>query len=1313
MCVSIYTFQMNVIMTEQGNGDDLMKSAKKLLAMLLAVIMLFSVMSVGMIASAQTVSVGSQTGTDDYDTTDDVIICVPETVYMTPGDGESTTGQYFVNNTVSSSGVVTLEASKTNTKGYISIYAPGSTAFKFTVDAVAGSGIGDPVIVYSEDGTTTYEGNRYNNTDVGGTTGYAAWNYLDLYLNGAGISHGNTALIEWKVTLYYGDADTTGTTYYAYTTLYMPMRSVGVVAESRRTSDKNNEISAWITGVTGVGSRSSTLGSDRVGDDGTTADGYFTYDPLWTSTFGVGESKLATDYVTESDARYVHSVAVGDDQYSRSIGYTGYLSIDASRYENTNQVPNFMIGSDVLRIGSYKNQSINSYYVWYTLGAGNETIGVDEDAQPSGWSTLFSDSSDYGTTGRKSLNPSYDVSTINGKYLHVAAQGSCDHVSQLNYANAYVSVVLSTTDKSDLRTAVIQATGLDETKYTKSSWSGVTANVIEEFQEALRDAAQVLGTPGASQSAIDSALNSLKAKMNSLMVTIKFDAGTNGGMFMDGETVKEYNVRFGTETKVTLRSALLNYFDAVMANGYVLAGWTLDPNADPSTASLNAVSNVTFGDTLYAHYKKVISVDFHYLNDTKGKTNVTTRELTLYNGNDQALNAEVPDMTNVGIYDFAGWTKDPTSTEGVMLGNTIDGVTESTTYYATYLKKLTLNLDLNGGTYYADSVVGGVRYNYNLTETTGVATVTLPEEEPKREGYGFEGWEINGIIYQPGDEVKFAGTATTATATAVWGVEKYDVTFNYKDKDGKDVSITEKIEYGNAAVAPEVPAYYADSMRHYKFTEWDATFDNITDDTVVTALYDLGAGHNFTTEGTPNCDEDVDVVYTCTTCNYSYTVTVEAGHKYSVTDSKDATCEDDGYITYVCSRDASHTYTEIIKATGHSFENTEYVAPTCTQAGYYISGTCSICGEPLAGKTIPALGHDYKVTDSKAATCTEDGYEKYECSRCDSSYTKTLEKTGHDYIIVSTAPTCTEDGKNSYSCSKCGYLHDVRVPATGHSYVSIIFPPTCTANGYTSLTCSVCGTATKTNEVPALGHDCVDTIVAPTCTAQGYTKHTCSVCNYSYKTDYVDATGHDYSEVTVVEPTCTKRGYTLHECTKCDSSYKTDYTDATGHNYEFKEKVEPSGTQNGYYLYECTVCHHTYKDTIYSDERVLVSYTLYDDDGEVVSGATIVLTHVDTGAQLTITTDLNGYFTHIITAGEYAVTVTKRGYEDISGTLYVTSADNVSADSSFDLELPAMPCKDCSCLCHADSLWGKIYRLLIKMFSIFGKIYCCDDCDIW
>ncbi len=1275
-----------------------MKSAKKILSVFLAVLMLFSVMSVGfggIVAIAHTVTVDGAAD-DTYETTDDVIIAVPETIYMKPGDNASTTGQYFVNNIVDRNGRVSVTAEKSQTNGSISIWAPGSTAFSFKTTAITG-GIGDPVIC-NPDGGATFEDIRWANTDVGGTTGYASYALLALNINGTGLWHGSIALVEWEVTVYYGDADTTGKTYYAYTTLYAPMRSVGAIAEAKRSDNTNNEISSWISGVTGVGSPTAVT-SNRADKEAT---GYFKYDPLWTNTFGGGSYNSADDFIVQQ-GNFVHASAPDGAGYTFSAGYTGYLMVDSSRYTNTNQIPNFYIGSDALRIESTAlYYGLGKYYIWSKLGTGTERTTTDQDYNPAssdGWTQLYF--ADKGELGRKSWNPEYAVSDIAGKYLHIGSQGRANYLSQYDYSNAYVSVVFSVTDKSDLRAAIIQATSLDGTKYTKNSWTGASDTVVDEFRDALRNAAEVLGNPAADQGSIDGALGALRAKMNALKVTIKFDASTNGGVFTDNKTVKEYDVQFGTKKLINIGASLLNYFP-VARFGYEFAGWSTDPD-DPASASLSSLAGITFGDTLYAHYKKTISVDFHFLADASGKTDVTSNELTIYNQEDKALDVNVEDADDVDVYKFAGWTQDPASTEGSALGDTLTGITANTVYYATYLKTLTLNLDANGGDFDKASVEGGVGYNYDLTQSTGVATVILPETAPTRTGYGFDGWEINGEIYQPGDEVEFTGTATTATATAVWTINKFNVTFNFKDENGNDVSIKEKIEYGNAAQAPEIPDYYANQTMHYKFTNWDKSFDNITGDIVITAVYASGTMHNFTYTGNlPTCEEAGEAVYTCSVCGYSYTYSGDAlGHEYVITDSKDADCENDGYITYVCNRDASHTYTEIIPATGHSFENTEYVAPTCTEDGYYISGTCANCGEDLAGKVIPALGHSWEVETE--ATCEHPGLKV--CTVC--GETDVIPQLPHSYVAVTIPATCEEDGKIVYTCSECGHSYETVIKSDGHNHIQMVIAPTCTSQGYTSLVCTVCGESTRSNYVPALGHDYTSVVVEPTCTTQGYTKHTCAVCGYSYKTDIVDALGHKYDKETVVDPTCTTKGYILHECTVCGSSYKTDFVDALGHDYQYVGSQTATATTPGYDLYECSVCHHTYKQVMYTAGKALISKTLKDTLGAIIVNATVTFTNKETGNTIVIKTDANGYFTYVFPEGDYEVAIAGGGCIcDETGSLFVELG-------TASLNLPSITRNTCDCLCHQNTLWARIYKLFIKLFSIFGRIYCCDCSEIW
>lgn len=60
------------------------------------------------------------------------------------------------------------------------------------------------------------------------------------------------------------------------------------------------------------------------------------------------------------------------------------------------------------------------------------------------------------------------------------------------------------------------------------------------------------------------------------------------------------------------------------------------------------------------------------------------------------------------------------------------------------------------------------------------------------------------------------------------------------------------------------------------------------------------------------CETDGYKKYKCKTCGFSYTETLKAiGHKYNVVDYEEANCVDDGYKKYVC-ENCGDTYTEYI-----------------------------------------------------------------------------------------------------------------------------------------------------------------------------------------------------------------------------------------------------------------------------------------------------------------------------------------------------------------------------------------------------------------
>ncbi len=219
------------------------------------------------------------------------------------------------------------------------------------------------------------------------------------------------------------------------------------------------------------------------------------------------------------------------------------------------------------------------------------------------------------------------------------------------------------------------------------------------------------------------------------------------------------------------------------------------------------------------------------------------------------------------------------------------------------------------------------------------------------------------------------------------------------------------------------------------------------------------------------------------------------GHDYQVSASQDATCTEDGYTTYTCTK-CGDSYTETITASGH------------------------------------AMGDWTTVT---APTCTEKGEERRDCANCDHYETREVEENGHKYQSVVTAPTCTEQGYTTHTCSVCGDSYvDSYVEASGHAMGdwTTVTAPTCTEKGEERRDCANCDHY-ETREVEENGHKYQSVVTAPTCTEQGYTTHTCSVCGDSYVDSYVAAHGHKYESEIVGN----KEVFT---CIYCEDTYEVE-----------------------------------------------------------------------------------------------------------------------------------------------------------------------------
>lgn len=781
-------------------------------------------------------------------------VAVPETVYMTPADGESTIGQYYVNNILDESNYYNVETvAESADSMYFGLHIADAESFSVNITNVTNSA--NDINLCDADGNII-DGQTIS-FPTGGDGTFIKDNTYNLNFSDTGLNPGETATAKWEITVTLKDGTTE--TYTAYTVMYAPERTVGAVAEARQVENSQNEISSWITGANGVDhSQRSPLGSLK---SDYRNSGYFRVDPLVNPTTlpTGGSSDTSYDYILGygtpngsdddyHDNAYVMQTATSGHDSSRAQSYLGLLTVDGSRYTNTDQIPNLKIGYDVLRIGSYEKNSLGEYTTYYTLGTESAYTATDTSAAPSGWTvySAYTDlADDHSVPYRESFVPSYDVSTIDGKYIHALNQGKADQTINTNqYSTAGTSVLCSVTDKSELRDSVLNGyTQIDDDP---------------EFVETLEIAATVLGDPSATQEEIDAAKKDLDNALEEIVETfyaLKYDNLFSAYEFSRHSVNMTMNVANATVSyssgAITVNSNGTEKEDVYSNYNFADAPYlvTLEPdteyvyeydvvsdkgsqaflffyNEDGSGAYVTDRSvqvgsgnptanteNVThFGNytstTTGSHYVvrfttpgSAIKVGFRF-----GNINSTTAESTFSNirlveadkyytdvegytktedvYKEYASYGTLPTLSRAG-YTFAGWSD--VNDIGIT-GATI--ATEHRTIYSQWNEhSYTIVYNANGGS-------GSISQTVNYT-----GNVTLPADGFTNTGYKLIGWSTssgdNSVEYQAGQTVSglTAEDGGTITLYAVWAKSEVNVTFD----NLMDLSAWGKLNPSNAS----------------------------------------------------------------------------------------------------------------------------------------------------------------------------------------------------------------------------------------------------------------------------------------------------------------------------------------------------------------------------------------------------------------------------------------------------------------------------------------------------------------------------------
>ena len=291
-------------------------------------------------------------------------------------------------------------------------------------------------------------------------------------------------------------------------------------------------------------------------------------------------------------------------------------------------------------------------------------------------------------------------------------------------------------------------------------------------------------------------------------------------------------------------------------------------------------------------------------------------------------------------------------------------------------------------------------------------------------------------------------------------------------------------------------------------------------------------------------EEDDNVVFRiCRKCGNRE----DSEHKWDAGNiTKQATCTEDGEITYTC-LECDAIKTAKIIAKGHSPVVDERIEPTCTKEGKSSGIHCSVCNKVIVEQiAIPVIEHSWNKGDIiQEATCTSKGIRTYKCIECGATKNEDIAMRNHDEILDEGIPaTCTEAGKTAGShCSVCGTVITAQqtIKAIGHSWNSgkVTKAATCTAKGVKTYTCTNCKVS-KTEDISATGHkEVTDAEVPATCTEAGKTAGShCSVCGTVITAQQtIKATGHSWDSGKITtKPTTSATGVKTYTCTNCKTT---------------------------------------------------------------------------------------------------------------------------------------------------------------------------------
>ena len=291
-------------------------------------------------------------------------------------------------------------------------------------------------------------------------------------------------------------------------------------------------------------------------------------------------------------------------------------------------------------------------------------------------------------------------------------------------------------------------------------------------------------------------------------------------------------------------------------------------------------------------------------------------------------------------------------------------------------------------------------------------------------------------------------------------------------------------------------------------------------------------------------------------------------HHYVSEVTKEATCTEEGEITYTCTATNGtcdkKTYTEVIPKKAHSYGNwvIEKEA-TETETGLK-RHTCTVCGS-YETDIIPIKGSSGGTDTPDVPVTTDSQVQNFTTSGMTSDF----------YTITGSTSTgkgsVTYNGLTLTTCLKMESKTNITFKAPSKGKLTLVFGGTTSASGKTV---NVNGTAATIG---------TDNIVTVDVAAGNVTVTKGDAINLFYMVYTPDGTTeethtHNYVSKVTKEATCTEAGVLTYTCTSttgtCDKKTYTEAIPATGHKFstEWTIDVAPTDTTPGSKSHHCTVC---------------------------------------------------------------------------------------------------------------------------------------------